>query len=327
MTEEQFLARWKSERGMYEAWGQHVASKIIEGIGKVAPFPADLFIRIPPKPRAKTEASILEKAFRRNKNYTNPYAEITDKIGVRFVVLLGRDIDLICQIIEECVHWTCSRDRDFQREQEERPIHFEYAAVHFVVRCRYETRIGNHLVMAETPCEVQVKTILQHAYSELTHDTLYKPSVIASAGMKREAAKSMALLEATGDYFEKVVTLVEAATEPAKGLSLHIGEIYRNFIGRPPEVTRAEGLILEAYDDNIGTNASERVKALLIAKPYICKKIQARAANGLLYRQPSILIVYLMVAELPSKAKTEWPFVPDELRPIYTDLGISFDGY
>ena len=50
-----------------------------------------------------------------------------------------------------------------------------------------------------------MRTLLQHAHSELTHDTIYKPSVVQTPAMLRAAAKSMALIEATGDYFEELV--------------------------------------------------------------------------------------------------------------------------
>ena len=327
MTEQEFLARWNSERDMYEAWGHHVVSKIIEGVSaRISPVACDLFMRIPPKPRVKGEASILEKAFRR-KSYKDPYNDITDKVGVRFVVLLGRDIVLVSNVIERCTDWSFSKDRDYEKEIAERPIQFEYAAVHYVVRAKSEISIGSVTVPAGTPCEVQVKTLLQHAYSELTHDTIYKPTVVASPDMKRTAAKSMALLEATGDYFEKVFNQVEAATAPAKGLSIELSQLYAKAVGKRPEVTRAEGVLLEAYEEALGTDVIARVDELLKEKSFIGSKIQGRIPDGLLFRQPSILLAYLMAAEQPTKAKCLWPFTPEELRPIYTDLGKSFDSY
>ena len=53
-------------------------------------------------------------------------------------------------------------------------------------------------------CEVQVRTLLQHAYSELSHSRIYKPSFDPDAKVKRVIAKSMALLETTDDFFEEV---------------------------------------------------------------------------------------------------------------------------
>jgi hypothetical protein len=42
--------------------------------------------------------------------------------------------------------------------------------------------------------------------------------------------------------------------------------------------------------------------------------------------QPSILLVYMSVAAKPIEAATAWPFTPNELRPVYTDLGQAFPG-
>jgi putative GTP pyrophosphokinase len=100
-----------------------------------------------------------------------------------------------------------------------------------------------------TPCEVQVKILLQHAYSELTHDTIYKPRVNATPEMQRAAAKSMALLEATNDYFESVFDQVEAATAPERELTLSLSELYRDKVGIAPQPSRVEGLLLDAFSD------------------------------------------------------------------------------
>ena len=60
----------------------------------IAPVAADVFLRIPPKPRTKGEVSFLEKAFYR-KAYVDPYVEVTDKVGVRFVVLVASQIQMV----------------------------------------------------------------------------------------------------------------------------------------------------------------------------------------------------------------------------------------
>lgn len=126
MNEAEFLERWTSERSMYEAWGQHVVSRVLEGVGTtIAPLAVDIFLRIPPKPRLKTDASILDKAFYRSKPYSDPYAEITDKVGVRFVVLLTGDIRQVEAAIVACPDWACSKDRDFEDEQATDPVKFE----------------------------------------------------------------------------------------------------------------------------------------------------------------------------------------------------------
>src|SRR3546814_10997244 len=67
-----------------------------------------------------------------------------------------------------------------------------------------------------TPCEVQLRTLLQHAHSQLTHDTIYKPKTIASSHTKRFVARSMALIETVDDFFVQVMIEIEKAGEPLR---------------------------------------------------------------------------------------------------------------
>ena len=50
-------------------------------------------------------------------------------------------------------------------------------------------------------CEIQIRTLLQHAYSEISHDSTYKGPFMNDKEILRQLAKSMALMEATDDYF------------------------------------------------------------------------------------------------------------------------------
>lgn len=323
MTEEQLLARWVAERPMYEAWGDHVVKTITEKLAPlIAPVSSAVFLRVPPKARAKADGSLVEKAFYR-KQYANPYDDITDKVGVRFVVLLNSQLAVIKSILENVSDWSFSLDRDLEAEQQERPQAFDYAAYHYVVRASGEILCGGIEVHAGTPCEVQIKTILQHAYSELTHDTIYKPQIDATASMRRMAAKSMALMEATSDYFELVVGEVARITDTQKDLTAGLADLYRQHVNTNPEVTRTEALLQEAFTYWL-EGAPETVTDLLTAKPYLADRIRSRAADRLLFRQPSILLVYAVAADTPRKAISSWPLTPDELQPIFTDLGQSW---
>ncbi|WFU23159.1 RelA/SpoT family protein [Bradyrhizobium sp. CB1717] len=328
MTEDELIEKWSAERPMYEAWGDYVVARVIDQVrSQIAPLAVDLFLRLPPKPRVKADASFLEKAFYRNKSYSDPYGDITDKVGVRFVVLLTDHIRVVSDAITKCPDWDASKDRDFEYEQQQNPIQFDYAAVHYVVRCHSELSVSGHVVPAGTPCEVQIKTILQHAYSELTHDTIYKPTVEATARMKRAAAKSMALIEATNDYFQQVVDQVSESIAPSRSLSENTSRLYRKHIQLEPQPTRAEGLIVDTFEQVAGEDVAERIDRFLTSKPQIVAQLRERASRKLLFRQPSILLVYLLANEKPTATKSNWPLTPEELRPIYVDLGKAFDNY
>jgi putative GTP pyrophosphokinase len=327
MNEAEILARWNDDREMYCAWGAIVEETVVADLAAAMPGKSiSRFLRLPSKARPKSGSSLVEKALYRGKAYTNPYNDITDKVGVRFVVLLTSDIPILERIIEQCPLWTADKDRDFLQEQEKNPIHFTYSAVHYIVRNREELKREEITISAGTPCEVQVKTILQHAYSELTHDTIYKPMVEATTTMMRSAAKSMALIEATNDYFELVTKNVEEALAEIRAVSDGLGILYQELVGQEPEVTRAEGVILESYKDLISEGTPQRVREFLVnEKPYVPEKVLEKATYRLLFRQPSILLVYYLAATNKRDAIEKWPLTPEEIRPVFVDLGIRFE--
>jgi putative GTP pyrophosphokinase len=322
MTEDEFLERWNSERPLYEAWGRRVASKLVELIGPlVAPVSTDVFIRIPISSRVKSDGSFLVKAFYRKKPYTNPFDEITDKVGVRLVLLLASHMHIVQKAIEMCPEWTSSKDKDFEAERTSDPYTFPYQSDHYVVRSSAPMTIEGLQIPAGLPCEIQVRTLLQHAQSELTHDTIYKPSVVTTPLMLRATAKSMALIEATNDYFEEVMKLVDAAVGESRRFSEALGSLYRNYVDRPADPTRAEGLILDAYADDPSPAMLSSLTMFLTSKPFIAKLIHDRSQKKILFRQPSILLVYQAVSQTPIAAVDRWPLTKSEIEPIYSDLG------
>ena len=186
----------------------------------------DYFLKLPVTPRLKELKSLVDKALFRDKTYTNPYQDITDKVGMRFVVLLSNDIRIVEDAILDIKDWTVSKDRDFEDELRARTLEFAYQSVHYVLRAATEMQYGDAVIPISTPCEVQIRTLLQHAHSELTHDTIYKPKKTASPEVKRTIAKSMALIEATDDFF---VLAMNELIVPQK-LNVKLCKLYVRFI-------------------------------------------------------------------------------------------------
>ena len=323
--EQAFLERWEAERAAYFAWGQHVSDRITDALRKaLAPIDVDYFLKTAVKPRLKVEKKLIEKAFFRNKNYVDPYENIEDKVGTRFVVLLGSDVDKVVAVVEAMEGWTRSKDRDYEEEQNRNPVLFEYAAVHFVVRPKEALTIGEVQVPAGTPCELQIKTILQHAYSELTHDTIYKPQIQATASMRRNAAKSMALLEATNDYFEKVDIQVKEALAAVREITESLSAVYRDTVGLEPSPTVLEGLLLKSYEEKAQEDYAERLRRLLTEKPFLIAKIKEGVAKrNPIFSQPSVLLAYLDIVERGGRALEDWPLTPSEMEPLLNHLGES----
>ena len=326
MTEEEFLERWEKEMPMYKAWGEYVCRSVIEALSiAIKPIDVDTFIRIPPKPRLKENRSLIAKALYRNKNYSDPYSEITDKVGVRFIVLLQSDIEKVEKVINQYTHWEASKDKDFEKEQSQFPLQFDYQSMHYVVSAVDNISVGGIIVNKGTPCEIQVRTLLQHAHSELTHDRIYKPKAEAKPKTRRTVAKSMALIEATSDFFEQVVKDLDIDTQESRTLSDQLGRIYREKVGKEPQPTKIEGLILDSLIPIAGRDIIPRLEKLISTKGFIIDYIKEMSEIRHLFQQPSILLIFLLASESQNKLKDVWPFLLNELRPIFTKLGISLD--
>lgn len=323
--EDDLLQRWHQEQSEYLAWGRHVVDQVSESLTHAAtPVKVGSLLRLPSHPRLKEDRTLIEKAFYRNKTYADPYRDITDKVGVRFVVLLGSEVASVVGALERIDSWQRSKDRDYEEEQNKNPIVFDYAAVHFVVRPQADLETRGVRVTAGTPCEVQIKTLLQHTWSELTHDTIYKPQIQTTASMKRDAAKAMALLEATNDYFEKVNVQVNAALSAVREITSSLGRVYQATMGIEPRPTQIEGMLLEAYEQGLPPDYEDQVSRLLSEKPFLIEQIRHRAANqNPIFTQPSVLLVYLDIADRGSRALSKWPLTPSEMEPLLNDLGES----
>lgn len=324
MTQDEFLQQWNTLKDAYRAWGRLIRVTVEDGLTKSDPsLDIASFIKIPAQPRLKTDDSLLTKAFHRNKGYTDPFNQIEDKVGLRFVVLLTSEIDKIEEIIEASDLWTYSLDRDFEADKESRPAEFGYQSKHYVLRAAKDVEYESIVVPQNTPCEVQIRTLLQHAHSELTHDNIYKRDSTkeVSKDVQRAVAKSMALIEAVDDYFLHAVRALEEATKIERDALLGLQKIYEEHIGLPSIPTKTDQIVLEAFRDYLTEDLEASIEELLKLKPWIVTKIVERRSRNVIYRQAWILLIYLSVNKTPYKANKIWPFTDDEISQIYVDFG------
>lgn len=327
--EEEFLRRWNAERPDYERWGafvvSHLNNRLADHLGQER---FSSFVRVPAECRLKDEDSLLQKAFYREKNYKNPFEDIEDKIGVRFVLLLSQDMRLVGKEIEtEETVWDAVKARDHEEEIDRNPSVFDYQSLHYIIRSKGNQEWQGHPVPNSIPCEVQVRTLLQHAYSELTHDTIYKPSITATSKMKRAAAKSMALIEATSDYFDELDNLISEVTLPLRKLSKFTADQYQEHVEEAPagETSPLNQLILDHYGQ-FHAHIEEPLAAWLRLRPYLGDRIRERRQNRPIFKLPSILLVYFFAQTETNRSKTSSPVLEADLELIFSDLGLSLHG-
>lgn len=316
----EFINKFKHEKKMYQAWGDYVVNVIKREIIK-KDINLDEIIKIPVIPRVKKEESLIEKAFFR-KRYKNPYEEITDKVGVRFVVLVEEHIQIIKNIIESLDVWTHSEDVDYKKDVEKNPDLFVYQSVHYIVRNKDNIINNGENIIKNTPCEIQIRTLEQHAYAEISHDTVYKKSIVIDSKIKRMLSRSMALNETTDELFGKVYSMIGER----KRMYNEFNALFKKYYAFSEMSEKINKSIYDSIENFIYNHKIkvEQVNAFLEEKKFIIENVKEKEPLNLLYKQPMVYLLYYLAKNYPEELKEEWFMTEDVLEMIYIDIGYSF---
>jgi len=325
MNESDFIKQWQSEKPIYKAWGEYVVSSIRHGLEKSGKK-LDVFLKIPAKSRLKEDASLIDKAFYRpNKQYTDPYKEIEDKVGARFVVLLLDDIKDICNVVEENEIWNFDACKHFDEDKERDPLLFTYQSVHYILSPKENMRLDGIDVPTSVACELQVRTLLQHAHAELTHDAIYKAKRAVQPKVQRTVAKSMALIETTDDFFTSVTRELNYGPLQEHGISDRLDGLYLSFTSIKSHAQKSSVVIWDEYEQFIDETLVDSIQNLF-ADPsysYLPEKIKRRYPENAFYQQSIVLFIYWMLINKKRRLLNNWPFQRELLEPMAVDLGVS----
>jgi ppGpp synthetase/RelA/SpoT-type nucleotidyltranferase len=158
--------------------------------------------------RPKAIASFAEKIQRKKAELSDPVHEFTDLCGGRVVVHFQEELQAMRRFVEEHfeIDWANSSDV----LERLRPTEFGYRSVHYIVSMK-EGVFPSGEIPVEVPdevyglkAEIQVRTFLQHAWADTTHDLTYKSAFPIPQKWTREIARLAAMLEAIDGAFDEI---------------------------------------------------------------------------------------------------------------------------
>jgi predicted RNase H-like nuclease len=157
--------------------------------------------------RTKGVASFAEKAARMLAGvpaYSDPLRQITDQLGVRVITYVEDDVDAVADLLGEQVIVQDDRDMGQETADEGR---FGYASRHLMIAL--DAARESHPDFAHLSgraAQVQVRTVLQHAWAEFEHDIRYKGTVPAEHAREfdRRFALAAGLLELADREFSQI---------------------------------------------------------------------------------------------------------------------------
>jgi len=150
--------------------------------------------------RAKSVESFSKKIQSDEKAYKNPLEDITDLAGIRIVTYYTEDADRIGEIIEK--EFEIDRENSVNKADTLDPDRFGYLSVHYVVSLpTRRQRLTEWKVFSDFKAEIQVRTVLQHAWAAIDHKIRYKRAEEVPKDLRRELFRLSALLELADKEF------------------------------------------------------------------------------------------------------------------------------
>ncbi|MCF6459154.1 RelA/SpoT domain-containing protein [Pseudoalteromonas sp. MMG024] len=330
MNQKQFIEQYEKDKPMYKTWAKHVLEEINSQLKKhlVSEKAYSDFVKIPPSYRVKNTDSLVTKAFVRHASYySNPYQEITDKAAIRFVVLLTSQLTEVSEIVENTNTWRFEKSKEFDDWKDNDPRMFDYQSVHYVVYCNEELDIEGCIVRKGTPCEVQIRTLMQHAYAELAHDTIYKSHIKAEPEVIRSFAKSMALMETTDELLCEAKNILESASSYIESWKAAVQLEAKN---RLADVALVDNdlnseYLLDCFSSILEKTDIESFQSFLADETYsyIPDKIKQHSLHFVEFRQDVILLIYFLARRFRKSFHRLWPSDKKPLESVYSDLGLS----
>lgn len=184
--------------------------------------------------RCKAVQSFTDKIVRKGEKYNNPIADITDLVGLRVIVYYPDDVDRVGKVIAR--EFDVDADNSLRRGVDSDPDRFGYRSDHYVVRLGQARReLSEWEQFAALRSEIQVRTVMQHAWAAVDHKIRYKGDELPT-DLRRRLYRLSALLETADEQF----AALRAASEEVR-------VAYRSSLAQGDFDLGLDALSLQAY--------------------------------------------------------------------------------
>lgn len=205
----------------YECWCDahpHAAAEFRDAIEELLSDGGVTYDRV--VARVKQLPSLLVKATTRREDgswaYPDPWNDIHDVMGVRITTFYSTEIPLVINLLSG--HFTVVRSVD-KAAQTRVSGSFGYGSHHLVV-----TVPDDHddlAAYAGLNFEVQIRTVLQHAWAEFEHDIRYKASgATIDPRVDRAFTLAAGLIELADQQFDQIAGIHNPSPAPGDDVSL-----------------------------------------------------------------------------------------------------------
>lgn len=152
--------------------------------------------------RTKSVASLSGKISRPDKAYES-LSDITDLVGIRIITYLESAVLDVARLVEAEFYVDAGRSIDKAKARD--PDTFGYSSIHYIVKLADgRNSLPEYKAFKEIFFEIQVRSILQHAWAEIEHDLGYKSDIQVPSAVRRRFSRLAGLLELADNEFDSI---------------------------------------------------------------------------------------------------------------------------
>lgn len=324
--ETKLIEEYDKVKPLLRSWGHFVDSYLLELLDKSG-FNTNK-VQIPPKFRLKSDVSLVAKAFYRNLSSSSPLKRIEDKVGTRIVVTTLEDVVDIKKIIcDETSFWSVRESRSINKHLS-KPKEFDYQSLHLNLTPSNKVEGFDNMSKSNRKlyiCEVQIRTLLQHAFAEIAHDTIYKGPYGEDSKLVRVLSRGMALMEVTDEHFCQAYEimreestyetsflnkLVKISNEKLSNEYFKIRDVDNRLTSELFQVFKVRNLNIEDISITLVRHKSLIIKALEKTQTYLVK-------------QPVVILLIHLILTDAYEVKEKWYLEEEIMKDLFFKLGMS----
>jgi len=200
--QKRFIAEFEKIRPVYVKYAKLIDEILNKAVGSLS-------ILAIVQARPKSVISFANKIISKDK-YKNPLTDMTDLCGARVIVHFQSQVEKFCNFIKEnfVIDEANSLDAGSRLQVNE----FGYRSIHYIVSPKNDSILGITVEeeFKNLKAEIQVRTLAEHVWADISHDRIYKTELNIPDGWKREAARLSAMLENADREFAGMATEIDS---------------------------------------------------------------------------------------------------------------------
>lgn len=311
---------WLAERRQFEEFSKHLDDVLKREIRRVG-------ILAEVKHRAKELDSLIKKLIRKP---LHSYDSLPDKAGVRVIVRYKSEIDPVLELAKHIF------DRGEPENKLDRlePNTFGYLSVHADIRLRADDPLGATYSPSRFRAEMQVRTLAQHLWAEMAHDSVYNSEESlrpANKLLQRRIYILAGVVELADEEFNRIehemptvpeFRVLKSLERNYYKLTVRRGdtELSLDVIRLLLPLYRTDPVQVAAHLDQVFSENEE------VLHDVYAKAEEISNLSAFLF-QPEALMIYDLLKTEPLSVRESWAtsFPEKELERIANAFGISFD--